>query len=292
MAFSSPLSVVESNYKWDKSSLRVCWSNDTKYIDGKSLLKELKNIELYFLNNEDRKILQNKIQEEYSLSKVGIEFTGWGECNEEADFDIALIGTQENPESKPDNSDVVPGQARIGLKLRSGKAATSQEKGYIFLRKLLPVSDFKVTPLQNLLITSVHEFGHAAGLRHEHIRPEAALDPNCLILIKKEIFQDMQSESISTATMIGAYDSESIMNYCYERALRRRDLKSDNEIKLSAGDIKSLRCIYLADEEPLDSCRQTNFAIKPLKLNLDLINFVPTGTASRNLFLQTPRLED
>ncbi len=257
LAFSSPLSVVEYNYKWNKSTIKVCWSNDSKYADSKKIKEYLEDIDPIFLNESEQTDIQNLIQKEYTLEKVGIEFVGWKDCVDNEGFDIAVIGLKEDPESEYED-EAPNSQARIGLKSNKGGMAPPDEKGYVFLYKEIPPIKHIVTAAQNLKITSLHEFGHAAGLRHEHIRSEALQDINCRTFFDAEFFADENKERPKSAVMIGDYDPESIMNYCYGRFLRR-NLKSDDEIKLSAGDTKALRCMYLAAQEPEGTCEQKNF---------------------------------
>jgi hypothetical protein len=79
---------------------------------------------------------------------------------------------------------------------------------------------------------ALHEFGHAAGLRHERERVEN----NCHLGSPPVDHE----EHWKTATQIGDFDEESIMNYCqnYE------DMIADVEPRLSDRDVATLKALY------------------------------------------------
>jgi hypothetical protein len=83
---------------------------------------------------------------------------------------------------------------------------------YLFYDEAL-APRYKMEPLQHLKMTALHEFGHLAGLRHEHIREEAkaAEDPSCLT-------GEIPGPEVKS---FGSYDPNSIMNYCWNGFLRR-----------------------------------------------------------------------
>lgn len=70
---------------------------------------------------------------------------------------------------------------------------------------------------------AMHEFGHAIGLAHEHNRSDRPQD--CTVTQQGEL----------EGTVVGLFDVDSIMNYCYRSSFNNH---------LSAGDIATVRIMY------------------------------------------------
>jgi hypothetical protein len=86
--------------------------------------------------------------------------------------------------------------------------------------------------LDSLLMSiALHESLHALGIAHEHDRA----DSTCLLEPKVILDPGLH-------TYIGAYDSESIMNYCKTRF---HDFEERGPIRLSEGDVQTLRSLYV-----------------------------------------------
>lgn len=266
-------SIADESLKYTTPSVSVCWANYEELMTIKSLKKDfgkkIKNFNLGLISNQTRQQIQNKINEQYSLAQVGFEFTGWKSCTETPNASI-MIGAFEKTNYEFNEIDFLKedfpeGRASLGLsKLQKGKDDSEThiprlagEKGFILLRKSadpnLPY------PENNFLMVALHEFGHAAGLMHEHNRMEALKDENCLKYMgEKNLMKSLKKRIMGYS--YGAYDPQSIMNYCHMMQFQDNWLNSPTKVKLSAGDIHTLRCLYKPENEPSGSC-------KPYKLH-------------------------
>jgi hypothetical protein len=74
------------------------------------------------------------------------------------------------------------------------------------------------------ILVALHEFGHAAGLAHEHKRP----DSTC------KIKNDGPEDGL---TPVGNFDKDSVMNYCPPSV-------GNFFVQLSPGDIQAINSLY------------------------------------------------
>lgn len=85
--------------------------------------------------------------------------------------------------------------------------------------------------------TTVHEFGHFAGLFHEQSRLE---NLNGQLCSRQELgnFEELAKQLPgSMPRQLGEFDRMSIMNYCIQGYFSQF-------LKLSAGDVQALRALY------------------------------------------------
>jgi hypothetical protein len=236
------------------------------------------------------------VTREFTVASVGLEFVGWQNCPIKADSQIILLRTE--PEIPEDAGGVFAekgGRATIGKKgnltqvtdATTNISRTSYESSsqpylnYMILNTR--ASNEKRMDEENYLKTiALHEFGHSAGLRHEHIRiADANADPNCK---KMTAIQINEEPTFSSTRFASGYDHNSIMNYCFinvmisNTGLTIKTKNIDKEIKLtdptlytskvdgkktiynlrvglSAGDKQALKCMYVPGEDK-SKCNQ------------------------------------
>lgn len=258
--WSKPFTVFENLYKWNKPSVEVCWGTIEEFVSANhSLGVKIDAQDLEPLPRDIQKMIQTKIQSQYTLQKTGIEFTGWKICSQSPQADIIMYATSFYKDEKEN----LFGSADIGMADKDLKSKRDR-KGFIFLNKV--EGSKEISSNEKLLLTAVHEFGHAAGLRHEHIRLGADKDENCDQRILE--YGELVSEINATAQYVGKYDPESVMNYCYEWYLRNRQgFNSFDDIHLSAQDRQTLLCMYAPDKVPAELCGMKNLKDEILDLN-------------------------
>lgn len=181
------------------------------------------------LETKSKEAIKSLIQKEYNSQRIGVEFTGWKDCGDEAKADVIIFTTHDSPHESLNDfimGELPYGQATIG---EAGDYNSKREvffkpanhlKPFVFIRMVDASEGFKISPLKALKLTALHEFGHLLGLRHEHARDEAKNDPNCSTT---ETYKTKYSESLDKSTAFyGVYDPNSIMNYCHLRMLKKK----------------------------------------------------------------------
>lgn len=185
------------------------------------------------------------VTKEFTPARTGIYFTGFKDCEDTPNPDVvilraapkiilfdtpsfrgrAVIG-QDGEYSYNYGEDGVPvkgvhGEYESGFYKKSGKVA------HVALKSINPG-------------TVIHEFGHVAGLRHEHIHEEAKYDPNCS---NRGVAYPTEEKFYDSAHVETNYDSRSIMNYCFLQTDRSKFNNMIGNI-LSSGDMQTLRAYY------------------------------------------------
>lgn len=212
LSVSSHAGIIEPLVKWKKKKITVCFANSTKTVSGKVHQDRLQNIKLYKFSEAEKDMIIRVVEGEFSQEGTGIHFTGWENCeaNPVADAVIsksktsALFGLFSNPHYQ--------GRSSIG---QDGDSS----KSYSTITGKLPL----LTIVNFSPEVIAHEFGHLAGLRHEHINPEAGNDPRCQKYFakpNKEAYErhlNSGRDKIRENTkVVTEYDADSIMNYCID----------------------------------------------------------------------------
>lgn len=274
-------SITEPHVKWAKPNINVCWGTKAHFSET-SLSRETKSfkidVEDFLPFNDDQKnFIKTLVNTEYTSKKTGIHFEGWKDCNEtlnESDVVLLRVEKHHYPEG---SASLANGIAALNYNLSYPIAIEknySNLKRYVLLKTYRdPVILKKVSDTESISITALHEFGHIAGLRHEHAdQDQYRSDPNC----KRQGFWSNDYLS-TTSKRTSRYDHNSIMSYCFilqrVRKVTGLEFKARNQfsklyltdetlftsekaglrklfkvrIGLSKKDIHALKCLYVYD---------------------------------------------
>jgi hypothetical protein len=173
------------------------------------------------LKASDRAKVRLWTEHDYTPQTTGIHFVGWKDCEEAPEAEIVVFYSW---------------RSRIWHALAGGT------EGYAYVGPVAQGMYPEFPNAKNFVWLSragfsrgvtLHEFGHAAGLYHEHERKERTQDPACDDYSKNPIREPSRYE-----IYFGAYDSKSIMNYCYLNS------RGGDRNGLSEGDLAVLRFLY------------------------------------------------
>jgi|GEM_PF-6983837 len=276
-------SIVEPAAKWHINELETCWldAGMAAYGEDAATIREF--------TDEEKTFISGKVNEQYTISATGVAFIGWRLCSDlkkegketiltlrKGTADLATSAAISIVRDKTTGAEVGTGLGR-GKKVKGDdgtllkyvplEANETIAANIIFgLEAYCGGARMKLSKEKCYQGVALHEFGHVAGLRHEHIRPEAIASLGCDLTKAFEDFTKTAGTGKSTfaeklgesAELRGEYDPRSIMNYCYLNVLERMRVMDDqglttkaaseDEIKmeLSAGDRATLKSLYQA----------------------------------------------
>ena len=182
-----------SQLVWDKTTLRVCWKDFRQSTQG------------------DRSIVKSAIERAYRQHTV-LRFIGWNECPQNRSAYDIFINVFDRRVTSPVGTEFLNSSSGMVLNFtfqnwNTSYCTQSEERRRHCISTL-----------------SIHEFGHAIGLRHEHKRRDSPR--------RCDKIQDRGADGDS---YVGSYDAASIMDYC-NRGLYNNEL--------SPGDIVTIREMY------------------------------------------------
>ena len=272
-----------ANYeaRWSKRALSVCFSNGTS--SERIELPGYPGVSLGDIvefSEEEKQTILSVLKENFSLADVGITFTGFKDCNLTPKADVHVLKFLSQDPKTPAGWASGTGNPRVSSTCHSpengctndtSEYQSDREQHYVGLN-FPPAPGRRTSNEARLQLLTLHEFGHIAGLYHEHVRPERDSDRNCRDRGGQEFGPPWE---LRPEVVFGPYDSNSVMNYCYLRMVnwvhgveifttRGEELpilltdpsiysqhQEGNRLrtvitpKLSSGDRETLRCLYV-----------------------------------------------
>ncbi len=224
--------IVVNKFKWEFSTVKVCW-----LAKGRLPEPKLKNF---------RDVVRQSVVDNFMKEEVGIEFVGWENCQPGNDSQVQIT-LEAGLGRKFFVGGSVDKVGRFDLSTTGGNIEMSSLRFQYFLgRTILFTSEKENQIISNL---AVHEFGHIAGLDHEH-EPvpgrERPVDPDKFIRVSVK-------------------DPYSVMDYANMPDFNSNDgliFNSSIQINLSELDKHGLRCLYLYSADLVKTLCQPNYSMK------------------------------
>lgn len=245
--FILPLStfagIYEPHVLWAHKEIQVCFYDDLSQLKD-TVLKNKQEMHLKYRVDPDefsrkaKKRIKDVVLSEFSESETGISFHGWKDCSEvdDSQVDVRIIRSRGVPfyflrKAAPFDGSASVGEAGV-IDQNGYTRGPHDQKAYVLLTKL-----------KKAFI--VHEFGHIAGLRHEHLHPDSEYDKNCRSKFALQSFLQgiLSGKLYSSTQMMTEYDSLSVMNYCHIYSSLNEIERSQEQV-LSRLDRETLKYIY------------------------------------------------
>jgi hypothetical protein len=193
--------------RWQQNNVQVC------FVDPDQDPADSLDISLF--SAEQKNSVQAWLNEEYTEARTGIYFSGFQSCDQAINPDVVVYLRQEP---------VTVTSGRVELASATlGQTPTRPSIRYQSARGAVYLSQ---SGLNKSVV--IHEFGHIAGLYHEHDHPDA--DQACT-------YNNERDKQVYAYRGYLPYDHDSIMSYCV--------INQDKNRGLSSEDIQALRLLYI-----------------------------------------------
>lgn len=216
LSVSSSFAGVYVDNTWNHNEVSVCFGA------GEKINREVEGyvIKARSWSKKQKQLVEQWVKEEYKAERTGISFSGFEDCENAPDADVVIFHNKNS---------------RMGTFIFGGTHGLSvigphsgSVDGYPRARAFVSISSSGLDKG-----TVVHEFGHTAGLQHEHNHYDAfKLDKGRCHAITKE------NSYFTTRLNYTEYDPLSVMNYCMIHG------KGGSTAGLSEKDIELLNKLY------------------------------------------------
>jgi hypothetical protein len=203
------------NNQWSHYAVTTCFAdaeNETRDTGETYVLKVRK------WKESNKAKVKEWVEQEFSAERTGIHFTGFLDCAESPNAEVVIF---HNKNSKLGTYFFggLHGLANLGPSYGS-------VKGYPAASAFVSISSSGMN-----IGTVIHEFGHSAGLHHEHIHPDAFKSERGCASVKPNQIKDPEF-------VYEDFDRDSVMSYC------RLERHGGNKIGLSKKDVDLLKRLY------------------------------------------------
>jgi hypothetical protein len=197
---------------WPQNEVTVCFAKEEK--NERRINNEF--VKARSWKKQDKVKVMNWVNEEFRHDRTGIFFTGWHDCELSPNADIVLLyHKNKHIFSKSDGLHGVSGSFGPARKAVDGFHAS---------RGIISISSTGMNKG-----TTVHEFGHAAGLLHEHQHPNAIPLKGCEWWVKPNLPNRTDD---GFEIRYSAFDEHSIMSYCTLNVLQLNTLSKRDIVLL------------------------------------------------------------
>jgi|GEM_PF-5261330 len=209
---------------WQKRSIVVCWVTP-KGMHPDQLSEDVKDV------------AKRAVTREYN-GRTGISFVGWKSCDETSNPDLRVTdyGNDSEPTKRGDAGTI----GALSLEQIHGVAPSGMQRSPVRLNMVSGCMGTYAKGGNSLnacvALTALHEFGHVAGLRHEHVHPKST----CVQYREDLVVYGMGAKDHQYST---DYDPRSVMDYCYYDEVFKTQLPAD-QIRLSDKDVAGLNLLY------------------------------------------------